>query len=54
MDLRAKWKAAGRNPTVKLFLLFVGLLLLATAPVVGVVPGPGGNGLVAYLKRPKA
>lgn len=42
MDLRAKWKAAGRNPTVKLFLLFLGLLLLAAAPVVGVIPGPGG------------
>lgn len=42
MDLRQKWKAAGRNPSVKLALLLLGFVLLAIAPLVGVVPGPGG------------
>ena len=42
MELRRTWKAAGRNPSVKLALLIVGLVLLALAPLVGVIPGPGG------------
>ena len=42
MDPRGRWKAAGRNPTVKLALLILGVLLLAAAPLVGVFPGPGG------------
>ena len=42
MELRRTWKAAGRNPSVKLALLIVGFVLLALAPLVGVIPGPGG------------
>ena len=42
MDLRDRWKAAGRNPTVKLMLMLLGFVLLGLAPLVGVVPGPGG------------
>ena len=42
MELGQKWKAAGRNPSVKLALLVLGLVLLMLAPLVGVIPGPGG------------
>ena len=42
VTMRGRWQAAERNPTGRLCLLALGVLLLALAPLVGVVPGPGG------------
>ncbi len=44
------------NPAVRLALLVIGCVLLALAPVVGVIPGPGGvffaaAGLTLILKN---
>ena len=42
MTLRDRWKAAGRNRFVRMFLFALGCLLLACTPIVGPIPGPGG------------
>ncbi len=42
MTWSKRWKAAGRNPTVKLALFILGCVLLALSPLAGVIPGPGG------------
>lgn len=42
MDWRAQWKAAGRISLVRKFLFLLGCLLLASAPILGPIPGPGG------------
>lgn len=42
MALRDRWKAAGRNPMVRLMLMILGVVLLGLSPLVGVLPGPGG------------
>ena len=42
MNLREKWVEQGKRPAVRTSLFALGLLLLLSAPVVGVLPGPGG------------
>lgn len=42
MDIVRRWKALGRNEHVRLGLFAIGCLLVALAPVVGLLPGPGG------------
>ena len=42
MNLREKWVELGKRPAVRTSLFALGLLLLLSAPVVGVLPGPGG------------
>lgn len=55
MKLRRKWIALGKVPAVRTSLFVLGLLLIISAPLVGVVPGPGGvivfgTGLALVLK----
>lgn len=55
MKLRRKWIALGKVPAVRTSLFVLGLLLIVSAPLVGVVPGPGGvivfaTGLALVLK----
>lgn len=55
MNLRRKWIALGKVPAVRTSLFVLGLLLIISAPLVGVVPGPGGvivfgTGLALVLK----
>ena len=42
MNLRNKWLALGRIPAVRTALFVLGLLLMIAAPILGVLPGPGG------------
>src|SRR3546814_20098849 len=42
MKLRRKWKALGKVPAVRTGLFVLGLLLMLSTPLVGVLPGPGG------------
>jgi NADH:ubiquinone oxidoreductase subunit H len=42
MSIRQRWLALGRIPAVRTSLFFLGWLLIASAPLVGVIPGPGG------------
>lgn len=41
-DWRVRWRAFTHNGTVRTILFVTGLLLMALAPLVGVIPGPGG------------
>ncbi|MFN3946203.1 MAG: hypothetical protein ACK4K7_14850 [Allosphingosinicella sp.] len=42
MEIRSSWRRLERNPLVRNLLFALGCLLLIAAPVVGVLPGPGG------------
>ncbi|WP_245896661.1 hypothetical protein [Sphingomonas fennica] len=42
MDIVRWWKALGRNEHVRIGLFALGCVLVALAPVVGLLPGPGG------------
>jgi hypothetical protein len=55
MNLKEKWIALGKMPAVRTGLFVLGILLILSAPVVGVLPGPGGvivfaAGLALVLK----
>lgn len=55
MDSRKKSLALGRNPAVRTGLFVLGSLLILAAPLVGIIPGPGGvvvfaAGLALVLK----
>ena len=55
MNVRQKWLALGRIPAVRTGLFVLGCLLILAAPLVGIVPGPGGvvvfaAGLALVLK----
>ena len=41
MALRDRWRVFERNPTVRTMLFVVGILLMAIAPIIGALPGPG-------------
>ena len=41
-DLRERIRALGQLPAVRTSLFVLGLVLIASAPVVGLLPGPGG------------
>ena len=56
MVSEAKRKAVRRHEAVRVSLLVLGWLLLAAAPVVGLLPGPGGifvaaGGLILLLRN---
>ena len=42
MNVAEKWQALTRIPVVRTILFVTGLLLIATSPLVGAIPGPGG------------
>lgn len=42
MNLRKRWLAMGRVPAVRTGLFVLGWILIASAPLVGLLPGPGG------------
>ena len=42
MTLAERWRAWGQIPWVRTSLFVLGCLLIASAPVVGILPGPGG------------
>lgn len=42
MSLRERWAALGKVPAVRTGLIALGLMLMAAAPVAGLLPGPGG------------
>ena len=42
MSIRHQWLSLGDIQAVRTGLFFLGWLLIATAPVLGVLPGPGG------------
>jgi hypothetical protein len=42
MSIRQRWLALGRIQAVRTGLFFLGWLLIASAPLVGIIPGPGG------------
>jgi Flp pilus assembly protein TadB len=42
MSLKSRWRALERNPLGRMTLLVVGALFLIAAPIVGLLPGPGG------------
>jgi hypothetical protein len=41
MNLGEHWLALGRKPAVRTALFLLGLLMMAVAPLVGALPGPG-------------
>jgi hypothetical protein len=41
-QLKRRWRAFSRNPVVRNVLFAIGLVLVLLAPVVGILPGPGG------------
>ena len=41
MTFGDRWRVFERNPTVQTVLFVVGLLLMAIAPIIGALPGPG-------------
>ena len=48
MSIRRKWKALGRLPMVKQALFLLGCLMILVAPLVGIIPGPGGVVVFAF------
>ncbi|WP_106639452.1 hypothetical protein [Allosphingosinicella vermicomposti] len=42
MTLRERWRALGQVPAIRTGLFILGIILMIAAPVVGILPGPGG------------
>jgi hypothetical protein len=42
MSIKSSWSELSRNGTVRFALFLLGVLLLIAAPIVGLLPGPGG------------
>jgi len=42
MNIRGKWRALGRNDTVRFSLFVTGCVLIMLAPLASPLPGPGG------------
>jgi hypothetical protein len=42
MGIRRRWRAIERNPMGRMTLFMIGALCLIAAPIVGLLPGPGG------------
>ena len=43
MTLGDRWRALRQNPAARLVLLVIGCVLMVSAPLVGIIPGPGGT-----------
>ena len=43
MTLGDRWRAIRQNPAARLALLVFGCVLMISAPLVGILPGPGGT-----------
>jgi Putative transmembrane protein (PGPGW) len=41
MSLRDRWRVFERNPTVRVGLFVLGILLMIISPIIGALPGPG-------------
>jgi hypothetical protein len=55
MNIRDRWLALGRIPAVRTGLFVLGIMLVLSSPLLGMVPGPGGvivfgAGLALVLK----
>jgi hypothetical protein len=55
MNIKEKWLALGQMPAVRTGLFVLGILLIVSSPLLGVLPGPGGvivfaAGLALVLK----
>jgi hypothetical protein len=55
MNIRQRWNELGRMPAVRTGLFVLGILLILSSPLLGVLPGPGGvivfgAGLALVLK----
>jgi hypothetical protein len=55
MNIKERWIALGRMPAVRTGLFVLGILLIVSSPLFGVLPGPGGvivfgAGLALVLK----
>ena len=55
MNIKDRWFALGRMPAVRTGLFVLGILLIVSSPLFGVLPGPGGvvvfgAGLALVLK----
>lgn len=44
----SRWQRIERNPTARTVLFVVGCLVMLLAPVVGLLPGPGGVFVFAF------
>jgi hypothetical protein len=42
MSIGSRWRAFERNPVARSALMVLGVVLLIAAPIVGLLPGPGG------------
>jgi hypothetical protein len=42
MSIRQRWLGLGRIPAVRTGLFLLGWVLMACAPLLGIIPGPGG------------
>ena len=42
MRWKERWRTLGTSPTYRLAMFLLGCLLMIAAPVVGLLPGPGG------------
>ena len=42
MDIKARWAELERRQAVRTGLFVLGMVMLATSPLVGILPGPGG------------
>ncbi len=42
MSFRDHWVALGKIPAVQTGLMVLGVILMLTSPLVGIIPGPGG------------
>ena len=42
MSMRSRWLELERSPPVRTCLFVLGCIMIASAPLVGVIPGPGG------------
>ena len=52
MNVREQWTALSEMPAVRTGLFVLGCLLMLGAPVVGVLPGPGG--IIVFGARSRA
>lgn len=48
MSFKSRWLALGRSPTYRLVMFVFGVLLVASSPLVGALPGPGGIFVFAF------
>lgn len=48
MNLRGRWRHFERNPTVRVALFVLGIIVIIISPIIGAIPGPGGIFVFAF------